>query len=408
MEKITFCIPSKNNLRYLKACISSIRKNAFRKDHDIIIFVDSDNDGTVNWLESVKAEYKLEYFVNDTNQLYGIGKAYDFCVNKSKTDIFMIFHADMMLGVDADIELLKHLSIGKVVCSTRIEPPLHPEGPEKIVKDFGMWPEQDIKDGFQSEKFNEYVMIEKLKNDNVVTHGCFAPWAMYKSDFVSIGMHDSILKSAREDSDVFNRMTLKGYELIQSWQSFVYHLTCRGGQFEHGILTTDESAKSADWKKLMHNSTLEFIRKWGSQVLHDEYMKPIIHPRYNIGLCVSNCNTQLLSLLEPWCDEIHLSNSDIRDSYIKSEQKNTAFNLSTKIQENMLSLCESDIEIIFDARQFTRQDQFNFIQNLSQILTDSGEVGTFEYDIFKIKINRMMDHKDKLINIESFRGWKKL
>ena len=117
---------------------------------------------------------------------------------------------------------------------------------------------------------------------------------------------------------------------------------------------------------------------------------------------------QILSLLEPWCDEIHLSNSNIRDSYIKLEQKNTAFNLSIKVKENVLSLCESDVEIIFDATKFVRQEQFNFIQNISQILTDSGEVGTFEYDIFKIKINRMIDHKDKLINIESFREWKKL
>ena len=42
MEKITFCIPSKSNLRYLKTCIPSIREYAWRKDHDIIVFVDSD------------------------------------------------------------------------------------------------------------------------------------------------------------------------------------------------------------------------------------------------------------------------------------------------------------------------------------------------------------------------------
>ena len=59
MEKITFCIPSKSNLRYLKTCIPSIRKNAFRSDHDIIIFVDSDEDGTIKWLEEVKDEYNF-------------------------------------------------------------------------------------------------------------------------------------------------------------------------------------------------------------------------------------------------------------------------------------------------------------------------------------------------------------
>ena len=135
MEKITFCIPSKNNLRYLKACIPSIRKNSYRKDHDIIIFVDKDTDGTVDWLKSIKEEYNIKYFVNPNlnEKLFGIGMAYDFCIKNSETEIFMIFHADMMLGKDADLHAFNHLKEKKVVCSTRIEPPWHPEGPEKIV-----------------------------------------------------------------------------------------------------------------------------------------------------------------------------------------------------------------------------------------------------------------------------------
>ena len=52
MEKITFCIPSKNNKRYLEACIPSIRKNSYRGDHDIIVFVDADNDGTCDALDT--------------------------------------------------------------------------------------------------------------------------------------------------------------------------------------------------------------------------------------------------------------------------------------------------------------------------------------------------------------------
>ena len=109
MEKITFCIPSKNNRRYLEACIPSIRKNAHRKDHDIIVFVDADNDGTVEWLKSVEVKYNLKYIVNETGGLFGIGKAYDKCIQESTTDIFMIFHADMMLGKDADLEAFKYL-----------------------------------------------------------------------------------------------------------------------------------------------------------------------------------------------------------------------------------------------------------------------------------------------------------
>ena len=79
MEKITFCIPSKDNLRYLKTCIPSIRKNAYRKDHNIIVFVDQDNDGTVKWLDEAKREYNLKFIMNPNlnKERYGIGKAYD-------------------------------------------------------------------------------------------------------------------------------------------------------------------------------------------------------------------------------------------------------------------------------------------------------------------------------------------
>ena len=55
----------------------------YRKDHDIIVFVDADNDGTVEWLKSVELEYNLKYIVNETGDLFGIGKAYDKCVETS-------------------------------------------------------------------------------------------------------------------------------------------------------------------------------------------------------------------------------------------------------------------------------------------------------------------------------------
>ena len=106
MEKITFCIPSKSNLRYLKTCIPSIRNNASRSDHEIIIFVDQDEDGTIDWLEENKDKYDLTWIVNPMlkyGTIYGIGRAYDACIEKSTTDVFMIFHADMILGHNADL-----------------------------------------------------------------------------------------------------------------------------------------------------------------------------------------------------------------------------------------------------------------------------------------------------------------
>ena len=393
MEKITFCIPSKNNRRYLEACIPSIRKNSYRGDHDIIVFVDADNDGTVEWLESVKEKYNLKYIVNDTDGLYGIGKAYDKCVEESTTDIFMIFHADMMLGRDADLEAFKYLDRKKVVCSTRIEPPLHPEGPEKIVKDFGLWPEKDIEDGWKDKDFDVYTDVMKVKNEGKITKGCFAPWMMYKDEFLGIGGHDPRFASAREDSDVFNRLHLAGFELIQSWQSYVYHLTARAGQFQHGKLTQDHSQKSEEWRNLMNNSTREFFRKWGSIVLHDKYMMPIILPKYDIGFVVKNCQEGLLHGLEPWCSTIYVD-CEFKN-YIGREQSSTTDNLSEKIF-SINAEKKNDIIIRFDAGELNPQ-RFQFITNLSKILKDSGEVGHMQYDIFDIQINSLESYEKELI-----------
>lgn len=398
MEKITFCIPSKNNLRYLKACIPSIRKNSYRKDHDISIFVDKDEDGTVEWLNNNRELYNLKVFVNPNlnKTLYGIGMAYDFCIKKSETDIFMIFHADMMLGKNADYHAYKLLKEKKVVCATRIEPPLHPEGVEKIVRDFGLWPENNIKDGFRENEFNEFVEQCQLNYKDKITYGCFAPWMMYKKDFIDIGMHDPIMKSAREDSDVFNRMILNKYELIQSWESFVYHLTCRGGQFEHGILTKDHSQKSKDWQKLMHESTLEFIRKWGTNVLHDEFLNPIIKNKYNIGFIIKNCPESLLGYLEPWCTNIYVDCNI--NNYIETQQKTTSFDLSERVRKTNESK-NNDILIEFDGMQIN-QARFLFLtEQLSDIITDSGDIGEFEYDIFKFKINTLQTYQLNLIKL---------
>ena len=351
MEKITYCIPSKTNLRYLKTCIPSIRKNAHRKDHDIIIFVDSDEDGTVEWLEEVKDEYNLQYYVNPNlgKSLYGIGRAYDFCIEKSTTDIFTIFHADMMLGKDADLKAFNQLKEKTVVCSTRVEPPIHPNNGEKILLDFGMWPEE-----FKEEEFDKYV--KKHLKDKKTTGGIFAPWMMYKSEYLEIlGGHDPIMHSCREDSDLFNRMLLAGFKFVQPWNSLVYHLTGRGaGSFE------GDSERHKKWQEDMNKSTLAFIKKWGQSVNHDALMKPIVHPVYNKSIIIKNSNPQLEQVLDPW------------------------FNGG------------DDIVVTIDGNTFTQKD-FNLIQNLSAIIKDNGSVGEFYLSNLHIKINKMEEHQNNLI-----------
>ena len=125
-------------------------------------------------------------------------------------------------------------------------------------------------------------------------------------------------------------------------------------------------------------------------------MKPIIHHKYNVEFRVFNSNEQLLNVLEPWCSNIYVDMPQEKiDEYIKLEQPNTQFNLSERINQEV----DSDIIVRFDARSLT-QNSFNFIQNLSEIFDfNEFESGEYEFDIFKIKVNRVKHYENDLINL---------
>jgi glycosyltransferase involved in cell wall biosynthesis len=381
-RRITYCIPTKNNLRYLKNSINSIRENS-SNEYDIVVFVDADNDGTIDWLD----ENKIRYAINETNEPKGIAYGYNRCIEMAETPIVCMFHADMYMGRGFDIGILKYLKPLSVVSGTRIEPPLHPSGLEKIVKDFGMYPED-----FKKESFDSYVSDMIEHSNGKTTKGIFAPWAIYKEDITSIGMHDESFHSYHEDSDIFNRFILNEYDVIQSWEAYVYHLTCRGGQFQDGIekVTTDPL-----FHKMKQNAFRNYIRKWGHFVKNDEYQYPILPHKYNIGITLLNPTYEIFNFLEPWTSNINvnLPNHQL-DMYVQLEQPNTTVNLSEKINNTLI---QNDIEVEIDANKMTNES-VNFIVDLSAILDANDlQIGEYQFDIFKIKVNRINHLEHKLI-----------
>lgn len=306
-------------------------------------------------------------------------------------DVVMIYHADMYLSKHADSIIEKYIDKGTVVSLTRIEPPLHPEGPEKIVKDFGMEPEN-----FKKELFEKWFVDTKFNRKDKVTEGIFAPWAIYKEDFLKIGGHDLLFApTSKEDSDIFNRFLLNGYKFIQTWEGCVYHLTCRGSRYNPTLTTVGK--ESNEWLAQNNRSARNFIRKWGHFVKHNDVMKPIVPKRYNVGFVVKNCDIYKLTLLEPWCDTIY---TDVPyEQYINVEQKNTKFDLRKKLKRYE-DPKENDIVVEFDGNKISNQS-FEFFNNLQLIIEDSGQIGTAEFDIFKLTIKSLNDYSNNLINIDN-------
>ena len=362
-NKITFVIPSRNNLEFLKLAYESIRN--LQTKHEVLVLNDASTDGTQEWIEEQNDD-DLITFHNPGPERIGIVGMFDKGIEMARTDIIMAFHSDMVACKDLDKNILKHLTKGKVVSATRVEPPLHPDGPEKILRNYGI----EVED-FNLEAW--YEGSEKLKQKKA-TEGIFAPWCMYKEDFFAVGGHDKLFApQSKEDSDLFNRFQLNGYKFIQPWDALVYHFTSRGSRFnKHAGGAAGKN--SNEWLYTTNKNARNFVRKWGHFVLHDKYMKPIIPSKYDIGFIVKNCDEQLLGLLEPYCDNIYVD-CEYKE-YVEKEQPSTLINLSTRVlpYENEKN---NHVLVEIDKKNFNENDMI-IIQQLSQILDDSGKVGEFK------------------------------
>jgi hypothetical protein len=129
-------------------------------------------------------------------------------------------------------------------------------------------------------------------------------------------------------------------------------------------------------------------------------MKPTVPPKYDIGFQVYYCNSELLEILEPWCSNILIEDEMqiITAPYLEKEQKNTIFNLSTKIKSTPFEALSNDIIVKIDRLTFSQQD-FQVIQQLPQIIKDSGQIGRFEIGNLVIEINQMNEYQNQLINL---------
>ena len=394
--KISLIQPSRNNLKYLKWSYDSIRKNQGIHEVEICVADDASTDGTFEWcIKMAEVDANFKFITNQSGKRLGHTILYDRLINEIATnDICMIYHADMYLCPGALDAIENELKEKTIVSLTRIEPPLHPDGPEKILQDFGVEPEE----------FNEEGLLKFLDSrhiDGKTTEGIFAPWAFWKSDFQEIGGHDPLYApQSKEDSDIFNRFQLNGVKFIQTWDGCVYHMTCRGSRRNTVDKAKNIYEDSPEWLAQNQRSTRNFIRKWGSMVMHDPLMKPIIPPKYDIGFQIKGCNIQLLELLEPWCSTLLIDDEMqvITSHYLDKEQQNTKIKLAEKIFTTPYNVLENEIIVKIDASKFTQQD-FQIIQQLPQIIKDSGEIGNFELENLKVNINENVEYQNDLISL---------
>ncbi len=421
--KLSLLIPSRNNVEFLKLCYSSIRKNQGNHFVEILVLDDkSDKDTTWEWcLETMKLDSNFKAFKNERKERLGISSGFKFLSQQATQDVIGHFHADMfMIGGTLD-EIEKELFVfyedfdifdpisgkkttitdrkspnnKKVVCLTRIEPPIYDNPglyPEKIIwKDAPIeiedWDEQKILDFLPDAK--------KLWNDKR-TGGHFVPFFMFRDEYLKLGGNDidNFPKQAREDSDFAFRLVLADYNTIQI-PTFVYHFASRGNRRSKDNNGTWQD--SEEWQIINRNSERNFIRKWQTfHPLHDAELSPRRPKVYNIGFKVENLSVYALYFIEPWCKFIQIHNvNDARiiEEYIQSEQINTTVNLFEKFSSSELT---TDIIVEFNCDRLFKSD-LKLLEQLSMILEDSGEIGKFKLGNLNITVKSLQTYEQNLI-----------
>ena len=113
IKPITFCInTARNELNHIKLLLKSLEQNLSTKQHEILVFIDSDNQNTFEWLISQKGIFSnLKIIRNNLPICYGYARNINEMFLQASNDIVTYLQSDMVICKDYDIEVLKHLCL---------------------------------------------------------------------------------------------------------------------------------------------------------------------------------------------------------------------------------------------------------------------------------------------------------
>lgn len=247
--------------------------------------------------------------------------------------------------------------------------------------DFGMWPED-----FKCNEFDNFVNSISIEYKDKTTGSSFAPWLIDRRDHLG---HDPIFLSVYEDADLFRRFVLAGYKMIQSWDSFVYHLTCRGGQFLGAEKMEDFQKKDEQWLQNNYISMAEYVRKWGGMFKEYGPCEPRPNKKYDVGIKMINSQPEILSL-EPYFNNL---NVDCQYSnYISNTQPVSKFNISDKFVDNL----DNDIILEVDFSKTNPQILQQIIVNIEDILEQVEPDSQYEISDMILKVKTKQEQNIEL------------
>lgn len=406
MQQISFLINcSVNTLDHMKLLIKSLKENLYYKEHEILVFVDSDNEGLADWLREQKKDfYDLKIITHKVTPCIGYSRNNNLLVELAKHDIVSYLQSDMVISPEYDRHILAEVEDNCILSATRIEPPLHGISEQTITKDLGTDPNE-----FKWDEFQKFAPTQRTTK---ILEYFFAPFTFYKQVWLEVGGYDTLYRRSREDSDLLQRFVQKGVKIKQTFEANVYHFSCVTSRGKNWFDQNNQEAQTRTQIQQMADiiELKRFIRKWGKFTHEVEKLK-----RYDIDLVWKNGSIEGLANVEYFFNRVWVADQDTKDSLT------SLHNLDHSLANQLLKFTSADWE---SAKKFYNQtdydklyrvgtpEKYNVLveidasQDLSQAprvdmlndIIDAYEPGTYAAGGFKITIN----HKRNLAEEQIF------
>lgn len=243
---ISILISTRNNLKYLKASIRSLRKHS-GLDNEICVYVDGSTDGTHEWLLE-QPDVKFNYCPNWIGSLTGRNEA---CKLARRDHVFLSEDA-FIYSPGWDLNLMKwngELGDKHLLCPTLVEPTLS----SFLVHDCGKNIEEFDEEGFLD-------FVKSASRDEVSYRDPFGLFMTRRDWYWKVGGHDVTydpLSFGTLDLKLKLKKLIPDMRIARIHNSLIYHFPRVSWKHLKG---------SPEWESMIQEKTEYFRNKWGAGI----------------------------------------------------------------------------------------------------------------------------------------------
>ena len=270
--KYSIIIPTYNNLKYLKNCIYSIKKNSLYS-HEIIPHINEGSDGTVEFLNEENIKYTHTKFNT------GICTGMNLAAKKATTNYLLYAHDDFYFCPNWDKVLTEEVN--------KIKNDLFYLSGTMINNG-----QINLNCGNDLENFEEGKLLKNVENSNYYDFqgSTWAPHLIHKRLWDKVGgFSEEYFPGTASDPDLNMKLWKEGVRIFKGINNFkVYHfgsIVTRKYK-NHPTIKTESGSKGSKIFLLKWGITINFFKKF---ILRSDtiYKGPLDEPRINFYFLIN-------------------------------------------------------------------------------------------------------------------------